>query len=429
MADAGQAQRRRAGGRARRVDALGRGRVGVGGGVGRGAQAARLAAERSGVPGGAGALGLALAAACVVAAGRARGALGRAVVRAVPAAIAARRLRVGVAVVAAGLVHRLLELGVVEPRRLERPAPAAMGERQARRAADVVLAHGVVAVEGGQCAGGLRAHDVGAHAVDAQARADPGDEQQRALVEHDPRQPLARGGDALGERRLVGGEARAHRVRVGVEGQPPAHDLDALRRIGARGDVDGEPEAVEQLRAQLALLRVHRADEQEARRVRDADRLALDVGAAHRGGVEEHVDEVVGQQVDLVDVEDAAVRGGEQAGLEGGHAVAQRAVEVERAEQSIGGRAHRQLDQRDGPALHGSAVVRPVRAPRAVEERIGVEATAGDDLDVRQQRRQRAHGGRLRRAALAAHEHAADARVDRAGEQRLAQRRPGRRWR
>ena len=74
--------------------------------------------------------------------------------------------------------------------------------------------------------------------------------------------------------------------------------------------------------------------------MRDADRLALDVGAAHRGGVEEHVDEVVGQQVDLVGVEDPAVRRGQQPGLEGGDAVAQRAVEVERAEQAVGRRAH-----------------------------------------------------------------------------------------
>ena len=36
-----------------------------------------------------------------------------------------------------------------------------------------------------------------------------------------------------------------------------------------------------------------------------------------RGGVEQQVDEVVVQQVDLVDVEHAAVRGGEQAGLVG----------------------------------------------------------------------------------------------------------------
>ena len=35
----------------------------------------------------------------------------------------------------------------------------------------------------------------------------------------------------------------------------------------------------------------------------------LDVGATHRGGVQQQVDQVVVQQVDLVDVEHPAVRG------------------------------------------------------------------------------------------------------------------------
>ena len=78
--------------------------------------------------------------------------------------------------------------------------------------------------------------------------------------------------------------------------------------------------------------------------------------------------------------------GGEQAGLERGRALGERAVEVERAEHAVRGRADRQLDER-----------------------------------ADQQRREPAHRGRLGRAALAAHEHAADRRVDRARQQRLAQ--------
>ena len=78
-------------------------------------------------------------------------------------------------------------------------------------------------------------------------------------------------------------------------------------------DVDAQPEAVEQLRAQLALLRVHGAHQHQPRRVRQRHALALDGVDAHRGGVEEHVDEVVVEEVDLVDVEEVAVGGGEQA--------------------------------------------------------------------------------------------------------------------
>jgi hypothetical protein len=42
------------------------------------------------------------------------------------------------------------------------------------------------------------------------------------------------------------------------------------------------------------------------------DPLPLDVRPAERRRVEQQVDEVVVQEVDLVDVEDAAVGGGEQ---------------------------------------------------------------------------------------------------------------------
>ncbi len=80
-----------------------------------------------------------------------------------------------------------------------------------------------------------------------------------------------------------------------------------------RLDLDAEPDPVGDLRPQLALLLVHRADEQEARRMRDRDALALDDVDAERGRVEQDVGQVVVEEVDLVDVEDAAVRLGEQA--------------------------------------------------------------------------------------------------------------------
>src|SRR3954452_10236381 len=94
VTEAGEAERRGARGRPRGVDALGRGRVRVGRGVGRRAQAARLGAGRSGGAGGG-------------RGGRRAGARG------VPVALAVPRARVGLAIVAAGLVHRLLELCVV----------------------------------------------------------------------------------------------------------------------------------------------------------------------------------------------------------------------------------------------------------------------------------------------------------------------------
>ena len=94
------------------------------------------------------------------------------------------------------------------------------------------------------------------------------------------------------------------------------HDAHPLVEVAEPGDVDAEPEAIEQLRAKISLLGVHRPDEDEARRVRERDALALHDVPSHRGGVEQHVDDVIVEQVHLVHVEDAAVGVGEEARLE-----------------------------------------------------------------------------------------------------------------
>ena len=93
--------------------------------------------------------------------------------------------------------------------------------------------------------------------------------------------------------------------------------------------VDGETEPVQQLRAQFALLRIHRADQHEPGLVRMGDAVAFDVHPPHRGGVEQHVDQMIVQQVDLVDVEHAAVRAGQQARRKRVLTVAQHPLQVQ----------------------------------------------------------------------------------------------------
>ena len=97
-------------------------------------------------------------------------------------------------------------------------------------------------------------------------------------------------------------------MRVRVEQQPSAHHLGSLRRLARCGNLDGEAEAVEQLGPQLALLRIHRPDEHEFGRVGDGYAVALHRDGAHRGRIEQQVDQMVVQQIDLVDVQDAAMR-------------------------------------------------------------------------------------------------------------------------
>jgi hypothetical protein len=218
-------------------------------------------------------------------------------------------------------------------------------QREAGRGAHVVGGHLVPAGPGGQRHGGLGGDQVGAQAVDVERGAHGGDLAQCVVAQHDARQALPGGGDLRCQLGVVVGPPRGERGRVGLVRHPAADHLGPLRRVARGGDLDGEPEPVEQLRAQLALLGVHGAHQQEACGVPDRHPLALHVGGAERRGVEQQVDQVVVQQVDLVDVEDAAVRCGQQARLVGAHPLGERALEVERADEAVLRRTHRQLDE------------------------------------------------------------------------------------
>ena len=162
------------------------------------------------------------------------------------------------------------------------------------------------------------------------------------------------------------GEPRRERLGIGVEGDPPADDLGPGRRVARRGRLDGQAEPVKQLRPQLAFLGVHGADQQEPGRVLYRYAVALHVAGPEGGRVEQQVDEVVVQQVDLVDVQDAPVRRGQQSRLEGGDTLGERAPDVQRAGEPVFGGADRQLHQ------PGRARLR--RAPRPGAGRLG---TAG----------------------------------------------------
>ncbi|MCY1493360.1 hypothetical protein D9M68_271960 [compost metagenome] len=176
-------------------------------------------------------------------------------------------------------------------------------------------------------------------------------------------------------------------LRVAVEGQPAAHDGLAGGAVDVRGEAHEQAEAVEQLRAQLALLRVHGADQGDARRMLVGDAVALDAVHAAGADVEQQVDQTVGEQVDLVDVQHAAVGARQQAGLEGDGAALQRGLQVQRAEQLLLAGAQRQVDE----------------------------------AAVRQQLGQSPGAGRLGGAARPLDQHAADLRVDGGEQQRQLQ--------
>ncbi len=265
-----------------------------------------------------------------------------------------------------GRPERLVQLRVVQPRIVERPATPPVRQRQPGRRPHV--RHGHRGPPGPGRVGDRRAggDQVTAQPVHAQRRAGPGDPQQLSVAQLDPARQRAGRGDAAGQ--LVTGRVvrRGADGRVPVVAQPGPHGVGPAARVGAGHHGHAQPEPVQQLRAQLALLRVHRPDEQEPAGVPQRDALPLDHRGAGGGRVQHHVDQVVGQQVDLVHVQHAAVRLGQQAGHErlGGRRAGQHPGHVQAAGDPVVGRAQRQLHQPGGPVLGGRAG-RRVRAVRA----------------------------------------------------------------
>ena len=323
--------------------------------------------------------------------------------------------RTGVIVIGRAGRERLVELLLVQLRRVERLAPAAVRQRQPGRGPDVLGVHFQPALPGRMGQRGPRDDQVGPQPVHPERGTHRRHLAQRGIWQHYPGQRPPRRRDPPGQRGLGHLPAGPEPVWVRVVVQPAAHHLGARPRVTRRGRLDGQPEPVQELRAQLPFFRVHGADQQEPGGVPHRHAVPLHVADAQRRRVEEQVDQVVVQQVDLVHVQHAAVRRGQQPWLVRLDPLGQRPLDVQRAEQPVLAGPHGQLDQpgRPGPRPRSSRGAGLVRAVRAV--RVGVRGVAGEPaarhhVHVREDRGQRAHHRRLRGALLAPDQHAADGR-------------------
>ena len=266
--------------------------------------------------------------------------------------------------------------------------------------------------------------DVGAMSVHLQLDAERGDGHQDVAVDDDVGEHRHRPRDSIRLRLLRGLETCRERRGVLLECLAAFDDLHPLANVANALDVDAQAEAVEQLGTKLAFLRVHRADEDETRRMRHRHALALDGVLTHRRGVEEHVDDVVVEQVHLVDVEDVAVRVGEHARLELLLAALDRGLDVDGADDAVLGRVDGQLDNAH-PASRTRqrlATHHALGALRALQIRLigrAPVAAVGHDIKTWQQLRERAHRSRFRGALLTANQHTADRGIDRVENERL----------
>ena len=139
---------------------------------------------------------------------------------------------------------------------------------------------------------------------------------------------------------------------VGLKSDVAFHDQHALARVRDAPDLCREGKTVKQLRAQVAFFGVHRAHQDEARRVSERDPLALDHIHPHRSRVKQQVNHVVIQQVDLVNIQQPAVGGRQHAGLKMALTLLNGGFDIQRTHHAVLGGADRQVNEGDAALDH-----------------------------------------------------------------------------
>eukprot|EP00982_Pelagococcus_subviridis_P010801 31030-Pelagococcus_subviridis.AAC.6 len=137
--------------------------------------------------------------------------------------------------------------------------------------------------------------------------------------------------------RLLRGVLEVHRL---------VHRAHAVLEVQHLVRAQRDRDAIEEVLAKRALLGVKRRDEQRPARVPQRDPLALDDVVPLREHGQQEVGHGLVQEVDLVDVQDAAVRLREKPGLEHRLSLLHRRLDVHRADEAIFRDPERDLHER-----------------------------------------------------------------------------------
>ena len=210
------------------------------------------------------------------------------------------------------------------------------------------------AFKGGLGAGGFEDHQVSAVTVHIERGGQAGDREQVTAGVGDLVHQLAGLSIWCESSCFLGQPLLAETFRVGFKSQVALHDHHPLAGVADAVDFNREGKAVEQLRAQVAFFGVHRAHQDEARRVGEGNALALDDVHAHGGRIEQHVHHVVVQQVNFVDIEQPAVGRRQHAGLKMALAFLDGFFDIQRAHHAVFGGGNRQVDERSRALPVGS---------------------------------------------------------------------------
>ncbi|SKZ48431.1 Uncharacterised protein [Mycobacteroides abscessus subsp. abscessus] len=144
--------------------------------------------------------------------------------------------------------QRVVELLLGHARLVEGVASTTVWQSEFDADAHILLGHRRCAAQRRMCGRGACDDDVAAQSVDVEVRADACDASQFSRADLDTSHGCASGGDPVGECSFVVGIQFDEAIGIGVEVHPASNDLDAVVDLARRGDVDGQPETVEQLR-------------------------------------------------------------------------------------------------------------------------------------------------------------------------------------
>jgi hypothetical protein len=227
----------------------------------------------------------------------------------------------------------------------------------------------------------------------------------------------------LAEALLLGLRFGGESFRVTFEAFSPFYYLNAIVEIGYCRNLREESKSIEQLRPKLTFLGIPGAHEHKARRVTYRNAFTFDDIAPARRRIQQHIDQMVLEKVNFVDVEESAVRFREQAGLERLHPFNESALDIKSAAHSIFCCAERQIDYRNRSARSAQSFT-PSQSVRASvtqvgrSRRVATEEAALHFCDRRQKVGKRSHGSGLAGASVTHDDDAANVRIDCAQGQR-----------
>jgi len=156
-----------------------------------------------------------------------------------------------------------------------------------------------------------------------------------------------------GELAFFGQPILAETLGIGFKGEVTFHNNHAFARFANAKDFNGEGKAVQKLGAQVAFFGVHGADKDKARRVGEGDAFTLNDVHAHGGRIEQHVHDMIIQQVDFIYVQQAAVCSRQNTGIKTALALLNSFFNVEGTNHTVFSCRDRQVDKRGPPGGDG----------------------------------------------------------------------------